>query len=661
MMHVSRAGVTSMYSNGVMVRLADGVVIRIAAGDALIEHRDRTALILPGEGARLRTLAGLLHTARPEGWLRQALMHAHPQSPADDLLRYLTEEGVLVPWDFGSRLADLHQQTIPVSEWIAGSPAVETERHLREYAGEGALALPPPERVDIRLVDALASRRTARQFSGQSMKINQLASLLALGCGSGADDPTMPPIPFVLGGPPARRTYPSGGALYPIETLVYPLHVDNIDPGFYYYQVLPNRLLPVASMLPLEALVELLGDHPIEEASCLMLFFMDFARPSLGKYGEKAYRLALLEAGHIVQNVLLVATGLGLAGLPLCGFYDEELSLRANLAYPYEAIVYVLVLGTPLNARSDFVPRSLLYETGAGMNNLEFEKIANNPTARIENYKRLVRSYYNCVTDIYRQVWGDSYHFAFFSGAETRTEALLATERLVAEEGGFRPGIEVLDVGCGPGGPALTIAEHSGAHITGVDIVEQHIATARKRAAERALSDRTKFELADAMNMPFPAESFDHVYVFEAGCHMPDKAMFYRECARVLRPGGLFLGMDWMCKDALTPDEEVKYIEPICLYHAVPQLISLRELSQYLIAAGLDILKLEDWSAQGTFMRNWEPLDRKIIERIQSMAPNSPALRLVAGGGRALVEAARAGVFIVGYWCARKPGATQFI
>jgi SagB-type dehydrogenase family enzyme len=338
--------------NMTLLRLADDVHITLSGSDGFIIRSGRTTLTLPGEGARLRRLSSLLQTPRPEIQLRQALAALTPQPPqATDLVDRLIDEGVLVRSDLGSRLAELHQRTTLASEWPAASPALETSRLLRESGGENARPLPPPALIEASLSQVLVSRRTAQRFVDQPMTTIDLATILALAAGSGAEPLNQPAEPLVLGGPPARRTYPSGGALYPVEILVYPWRVAGLESGFYYYQTLSHRLVPVAPVQPPQTLVSLLNDHPVEEAALFLCLFVDFARPSLGKYGEKSYRLALLEAGHIAQNVLLVAAGLGLGGLPLCGFYDQELSLAAGLLFPYEAIIYVLALGYPAAAR----------------------------------------------------------------------------------------------------------------------------------------------------------------------------------------------------------------------------------------------------------------------------------------------------------------------
>jgi len=310
------------------------------------------------------------------------------------------------------------------------------------------------------------------------------------------------------------------------------------------------------------------------------------------------------------------------------------------------------------------------------MNDTELDTILTDPAARTLYYKEMVEGYYNRVTDTYRRAWGDSFHLAIFTGSETLQEAVLATERWVADAGGFRPGMRVLDVGCGIGGPALNIAEYSGAHVTGINIVPRQLKLARLRAAERGLSARTHFELADAMQMPFLTGAFDAVYMFDAGCHMPDKAQFYQECARVLRPGGVFLGNEWLRKEGLAPAEEAQYIEPVCRYFAVPHLVTLGELGLYLTAAGFDIEVLEDTTVHGNILRNWELMDDKnlagvravlpslmfkTIKGLRSLAPGllPPVLRLLTDGGIALSEAARAGAFLIGHWRARKPTAAE--
>ena len=291
------------------------------------------------------------------------------------------------------------------------------------------------------------------------------------------------------------------------------------------------------------------------------------------------------------------------------------------------------------------------------MNDTEFASIINDRNLRRANYDTMIPAYYRRVTDTYRKSWSNSFHFAVFQGEEPLEEALVATERWIAELGGFKPGQRILDVGCGVGGPALNIAEHSGAHVTGLNISEYQVGICRECARERGLAERTHFQLGDAMTMPFADETFDAVYVFEVACHMPDKARFYRECARVLKRGGPFLGLEWLQRDEITRDEETKWIEPICRLHSVPDLGSPASTRGWMEAAGLHVQVVQSANAYGNFLKNWELLDEKTIEGIRGLPAEGidPVLRMLTDGGIALAEAGRAGAFMIAHFRARKP------
>lgn len=327
-----------------MLRLADGVRLLVRGGDGIVANDERVVLELPGDGGVVRTLGRLLRTPRSETLLRRALPGRGDGE--NDVVALLCDAGVLVPSELGSRLAELHAATTAATAWADASPERDTARALREFAGEGSIPLPDPEPLDGRLEAALAARRSAWGFTGSPLRLARLAQLLALAAGAGPER-TDAPVPLAAGAPPGPRTYPSGGALYPIETFVYPLAVESLPPAFYVYQVLPHRLRPAAPALPAGRLTHLLGDHPVDGAGAVLLLVADLARASLAKYGEKAYRLLLLEAGHLAQNALLVAAATGLAGLPLCGFHDEALAAAARLEYPYEVVVYALAVGEP--------------------------------------------------------------------------------------------------------------------------------------------------------------------------------------------------------------------------------------------------------------------------------------------------------------------------
>jgi sterol 24-C-methyltransferase len=267
-----------------------------------------------------------------------------------------------------------------------------------------------------------------------------------------------------------------------------------------------------------------------------------------------------------------------------------------------------------------------------------------------------VRSHYEALGELYRAAWGDSLHFAVFAPGEDRPDAVSATERMLADEAGMRPGMTVLDVGCGTGGPTLAIAAYSGAHVTGVDLVTGHVERARARAAELGLADRTTFLVGDATELEFADDSFDHVYAIESAYHAADKARLYGECARVLRPGGAFVGTDWL-RGERTGAEHDPILARLRAHFATPGLIDLPTLRGHLAASGLVAEAVEDLARLGDVRRNWDELGVAAWPRIGRAARGAPpgALRTFAQGARTLAEAAAHGAFVLGHWRARKP------
>jgi ubiquinone/menaquinone biosynthesis C-methylase UbiE len=100
------------------------------------------------------------------------------------------------------------------------------------------------------------------------------------------------------------------------------------------------------------------------------------------------------------------------------------------------------------------------------------------------------------------------------------------------------PGATVLDVGCGLGGPARHLAAEFGAQVTGIDLSQPFVDVARMLAERCGLGDRVQYRQADALDLPFADASFDHAWTQHVAMNIADRAGFYRNIHRVLKPGG---------------------------------------------------------------------------------------------------------------------------
>jgi cyclopropane-fatty-acyl-phospholipid synthase len=110
------------------------------------------------------------------------------------------------------------------------------------------------------------------------------------------------------------------------------------------------------------------------------------------------------------------------------------------------------------------------------------------------------------------------YSCAYFpTGRETLEEAQALKKRHIAAKLHLdRPDLEVLEIGCGWGGLALTLAGDWGARVTGITLSTEQLEAARARAAEAGLSDRVQFELLDYRDWDRPMDRVVSVAMFEA-------------------------------------------------------------------------------------------------------------------------------------------------
>lgn len=113
--------------------------------------------------------------------------------------------------------------------------------------------------------------------------------------------------------------------------------------------------------------------------------------------------------------------------------------------------------------------------------------------------------------------------------------------RRLAEWAQLAPGTRVLDVGCGVGGPARTLAAEFGCRVTGVDLTEEFCRAADMLTRMVGLGDDVRFQHADALNMPFEDASFDAVWTQNTMMNIKDQPGLFKEISRVLRPGGRFV------------------------------------------------------------------------------------------------------------------------
>lgn len=185
---------------------------------------------------------------------------------------------------------------------------------------------PPPHRSTVTLEEALAGRRSHREFTNRPLTELEISQLLWAAQGTTA----------AWGG----RTAPSAGALYPLE--LYLLTSD----AYRRYRPDGHRIeLLAADDLRAQAAAAALHQPAVGNAALTIVITAVYARTTK-KYGSRGRRYVELEAGHAAQNVLLQAVALDLAAVPIGAFDDRRLAETLRLPND-RAPLYIIAVGHP--------------------------------------------------------------------------------------------------------------------------------------------------------------------------------------------------------------------------------------------------------------------------------------------------------------------------
>jgi SagB-type dehydrogenase family enzyme len=180
----------------------------------------------------------------------------------------------------------------------------------------------------------IADRRSTRDYSSKPMQQADLAQLLFLTTGVSAD---------AWGN--ARRTAPSSGALYPIETYAVIHNVEAMERGVYHYAVREHELeLVRAGDFRANVVDQAIGQEFLGECAAV-IFLTQVIQRMRPKYQDRSYRYGLLEAGHIGENAYLAAVSLGLGACGVGAFMDDAINEMLGVDGTDEAAVYMLAVG----------------------------------------------------------------------------------------------------------------------------------------------------------------------------------------------------------------------------------------------------------------------------------------------------------------------------
>jgi ubiquinone/menaquinone biosynthesis C-methylase UbiE len=185
----------------------------------------------------------------------------------------------------------------------------------------------------------------------------------------------------------------------------------------------------------------------------------------------------------------------------------------------------------------------------------------------------------------------------------------------------LRPGLRVLDVGCGLGGSVRYLATEHHCQATGIDLTKEYVDVANALADMVGLKHRVEFRQASALDIPFDDGSFDVVWTEHVQMNIADKRAFYAEIARVLAPRGRLIFHDIFQGNVGPLHYPVPWAEDVSIsFLAAPEAVR-------------KILEELDFSIRGWEDKSQPSLDWfvAVIEKLKLSGPPPLGLHLLMG------------------------------
>ena len=202
----------------------------------------------------------------------------------------------------------------------------------------------------------------------------------------------------------------------------------------------------------------------------------------------------------------------------------------------------------------------------------------------------------------------------FHAGGREATQDLAAQMEL-------RPGLHLLDVGSGIGGPARYFAAEHGCRVTGVDLTEEFVLVSRSLTRRTKLDHAVEFLHGSALALPFGAANFDRAYTIHAAMNIADKPGLFLEVRRVLKPEGLFAIFDLM----RTAEGLIRYPVPWALTEETSFVAYVNDYRETLTAAEFHVTHERH---RGAFALDFT---QRMMARVAQAGPPALGLHLLMG------------------------------
>jgi SagB-type dehydrogenase family enzyme len=241
---------------------------------------------------------------------------------------FMTKDTPYAPWDW------------PIEKKLKLLPTTPAPPQFKRVRDGNRVRLPSQEVAGDAFFETLHARRTHREFANGKVSLEKVSQLLQTTWGVQGyfDVDALGKLPY--------KTSPSGGARHPGEVYLMALRVEGLERGIYHYQAKDNHLARLPGRAASRRASAYCADQPyFARAAALFIMTAVFPR-TMWKYGRaRAYRVVLLETGHLCQTFCLTATRLGLAPFSTAALRDSLIEKDLGIDGITESVLYIAGVG----------------------------------------------------------------------------------------------------------------------------------------------------------------------------------------------------------------------------------------------------------------------------------------------------------------------------
>lgn len=232
-----------------------------------------------------------------------------------------------------------------IAAWYGNREAMSKAAEYKQYQGGKNVPLKPDLKTfnKIDWEEVVLKRESKREFNGGAVPYSAISNLLLMSCGLKENGAWIRPSTKKSNRP--RRALPSGGALYPLEYYILALNVSGLPKGLYHFNTFLSGLTLIAKDKSVLDFPALCSQRQFFNKPAAVIYTTAVFERSRAKYGPRALRFILLEAGGVNAQMCLLSAAMNLDCCTDGAGFEDKIEQMIGIDGRTEGLVSTFVLG----------------------------------------------------------------------------------------------------------------------------------------------------------------------------------------------------------------------------------------------------------------------------------------------------------------------------